>query len=329
MSKFVSLHFAFSQGPGARGTGVSREPKSISFGNATRDRISSATIANEVRHNITNSGIRTKIQWVIDSFCTEENKANITKNFEEVMKLVDDVPVLISNKGMENLKALCENAKTKPIKTEDFITQVFEEGIHNGAMALFGRMVASDPKQNTVSAVMNSHAIGVTSSTKTKDFFTAVDDFSIGTGASHTGWQELCASTFYRFSGLDCKQLFINTNKNPEIYKEVAAKWARENYLANPKAKQTGMATPTIPDFVMVVIGEGQPLSLFPAFLEPIEKSNVMQEMIGRMVNYQNKVQKITGFNSVAAYLTTTDYAGVGTKLETLDDLMKFVVSNI
>lgn len=328
--KYVEMHFGFSQGPGARGTGASREPKSASIGNTSRDRIGSATFANEVRHSLDNCGVRTKIMWVIDSLCTdEESKANIHKNFEEVMGLIDDVPVLMSNQGVENLKALCKKAKTKPIKLEEFVKEVFEEGIHHGAMALFGRMVASDPTLNTISAVMNSHAIGVVPSTKTKDFFTAVDDFSVGTGASHTGWQEFCSPVMYRYSALDCSQLLTNVKNNREIYKAGASMWATKNFLANPKAKQTGMATPTIPDFTLIVIGEGQPISLFPAFIDPITTNNVMEEMIDRMVKYHNKVRKITGFKHVSAYLTTTDFAGVGSKLETLNDLSKFIADNI
>ena len=69
-------------------------------------------------------------------------------------------------------------------------------------MALFGRMVASDPSLNYDAAAQVAHSISTHAVQNEFDYFTAVDDCAPedSAGAGHLGTVEYNSSTLYRYA---------------------------------------------------------------------------------------------------------------------------------
>ena len=76
-------------------------------------------------------------------------------------------------------------------------------------MALFGRMVASDPSLNYDAAAQVAHSISTHAVQNEFDYFTAVDDCAPedSAGAGHLGTVEYNSSTLYRYATVNMVEL--------------------------------------------------------------------------------------------------------------------------
>jgi CRISPR system Cascade subunit CasC len=139
-----------------------------------------------------------------------------------------------------------------------------------GDVALFGRMMASLPAVNVDASVQMAHAISVNTLQQEFDFFTAVDDLgsSEDTGADHMGETGYNSSTYYRFATLDTVQLQNNLGKDVQA-NAIAQAFAEAFIKAIPTGHQNGFAAHSLPAAVMVVVRNGQPVSLVDAFENP------------------------------------------------------------
>jgi CRISPR system Cascade subunit CasC len=139
-----------------------------------------------------------------------------------------------------------------------------------GDVALFGRMMASLPAVNVDASVQMAHAISVNTLQQEFDFFTAVDDLgsSEDTGADHMGETGYNSSTYYRFAALDTVQLQNNLGKDVQA-NAIAQAFAEAFIKAIPTGHQNGFAAHSLPAAVMVVVRNGQPVSLVDAFENP------------------------------------------------------------
>lgn len=140
-----------------------------------------------------------------------------------------------------------------------------------GDVALFGRMMASLPTVNVDAAVQMAHAISVNTLQQEFDFFTAVDDLGGNdeTGADHMGETGYNSSTYYRFTTLDTEQLQRNIGTTVQA-NAIAHAFAEAFIKAIPTGHQNGFAAHSLPAAVMVVVRNGQPISLVDAFENPV-----------------------------------------------------------
>jgi CRISPR system Cascade subunit CasC len=140
-----------------------------------------------------------------------------------------------------------------------------------GDVALFGRMMAVLPEGNVDAAVQMAHAIGINTLQQEFDFFTAVDNLKESgddTGADHMGETGYNSSTYYRFATLDTVQLQNNLGKDVQA-NAIAEAFAEAFIKAIPTGHQNGFAAHSLPAAVMVVVRNGQPVSLVDAFENP------------------------------------------------------------
>ena len=81
-------------------------------------------------------------------------------------------------------------------------------------IAIFGRMVASQPDLTIEGASMFNHALSTNRVSNEIDFFTAVDDLQseAESGAGMTGTLEFNSATYYRFAALNLDMLFDQTH---------------------------------------------------------------------------------------------------------------------
>jgi CRISPR system Cascade subunit CasC len=172
-----------------------------------------------------------------------------------------------------------------------------------GDVALFGRMMASLPTVNVDAAVQMAHAISVNTLQQEFDFFTAVDDLGgrEDTGADHMGETGYNSSTYYRFTTLDTKQLERNLGADEQAA-NVAEAFVEAFIKAIPTGHQNGFAAHSLPATVMVVVRNGQPISLVDAFENPVVPKggkSLLENALTQLDSHWADLSKMYGEKSV------------------------------
>lgn len=142
-------------------------------------------------------------------------------------------------------------------------------------VALFGRMVADLPALNIDAAVQVAHAISTHAVEIEFDYFTAVDDEkdrSAGedAGASMIGTVEFNSATLYRYATVGVHQLVDNLGGGHGEAAEAVRRFVEGFVRSMPTGHQTTFAHRTMPDAVVVVAREDQPVNLVSAFECPV-----------------------------------------------------------
>lgn len=178
-----------------------------------------------------------------------------------------------------------------------------------GDVALFGRMMASLPSVSVDAAVQMAHAISVNKLQQEFDFFTAVDDLSDTSnlegnddaGADHLGETGYNSSTYYRFTVIDTDQLKKNLGSDEQLA-AITQTFAEAFIQAIPTGHQNGFAAHSLPAAVMLVVRQGQPVSLVDAFEEPVAPKNnksLLGNAISQLDQHWTDLCKMYGENSV------------------------------
>lgn len=215
-----------------------------------------------------------------------------------------------------------------PVKDPN-IPKVIEKALVDsgkpGDVALFGRMMASLPTVNVDASVQMAHAISVNTLQQEFDFFTAVDDLggSDNTGADHIGETGYNSSTYYRFTTLDTEQLQQNLGTNAQAT-PIAHAFAEAFVQAIPTGHQNGFAAHSLPAAVMVVVRNGQPVSLVDAFENPVvPKGNksLLENALFKLDDHWAELSKMYGEKSVVfkGIVTRTQLAQQLTHLATCE----------
>jgi CRISPR system Cascade subunit CasC len=142
-------------------------------------------------------------------------------------------------------------------------------------VALFGRMVADDPKLNVEAACQVAHALSTHAVETEFDYFTAVDDVPTveqGAGAGHLGTVEFASATMYRFATVDVAQLVENLAGDKALASRVVGVFVEAFVKALPKGKQNSFAAHTLPNLVLVCARSDQPVSYVGAFETPVKQ---------------------------------------------------------
>jgi CRISPR system Cascade subunit CasC len=225
----------------------------------------------------------------------------------------------IANILTKNWSALEPSLQAKepsfPVK-EPNIPKLIEKALTDagkpGDVALFGRMMASLPTVNVDASVQMAHAISVNTLQQEFDFFTAVDDLGDreedDQGADHLGETGYNSSTYYRYTNVDIEQLTKNLG-SPESVQSVVKAFAQAFVQAIPSGHQNSFAAHTPPALVMVVVRNGQPISLVDAFEEPVRPSgskSLLDNAVAAIDTHWADLTKMYG--------NKTEYVGVVTR---------------
>ncbi|WP_016699972.1 type I-E CRISPR-associated protein Cas7/Cse4/CasC [Actinoalloteichus spitiensis] len=163
------------------------------------------------------------------------------------------------------------DGKTKIDKSE---AKARADRSHSVDVALFGRMVANLPDLNVEAATQVAHALSVHGVTNEYDYYTAVDDHKKAdeeedAGAGMIGTIEFNSSTLYRYATIDVDQLQENLG-DVEATRRAVEAFVRAFVSSMPTGKQNTFANRTLPDAVLVVARETQPINLVGAFEEAV-----------------------------------------------------------
>lgn len=136
-------------------------------------------------------------------------------------------------------------------------------------IAMFGRMVAANPKLNVDACVQVAHAISTHVVHTEYDYFTAVDEgnSSDETGAGHVNTAEFNSATLYRYACVDVSGLAKVLGDEAVV---VAMAFVRCFLTSMPGGKSNSFANFTAPGYIKICVRSDGPLSFAGAFEAPV-----------------------------------------------------------
>lgn len=211
--------------------------------------------------------------------------------------------------GADDVKKALRAAKVKDLANRD----------HSVDIALFGRMVADQTDINVDAAAQVAHAISVHSVETEFDYYTAVDDrLDDETGAGMIGTVEFNSATLYRYAAVDVNRLADNLGDALATRRAVEA-FLQAFVRSMPSGKQNSFAHRTLPEAVVVVVRESQPINLVGAFEKPIrelERKGRVKRAAEELCNEAQEIERAYGEKPISSWVTR-----VGTDTDSLDEL--------
>lgn len=311
-------------------------PKSAIFGGARRARISSQCLKRSQRELFKEltpdfaQGMRTKLfcdmlrerieaadyagnaQELAETLTSiwsklKENK-KVKKGEEreecKVTTLVFLSPAELDAMVQEAIRFFNDNPKAKPSDCLKGVKKAISAVSCKDAadIALFGRMVASDPSLNVEAAAMFTHAISTHKSDTELDFYTALDDKQPEgeMGAGMTGVLEFNSACYYRYIAINLDLLRSNMKGvSEEEIKKILRAFIQSALVAVPHARQNSMNAATVPGFVLGLHRKaGHPLQLVNAFEKPVYSSTgYLEDSTAKLLEEYGKMKTTWGLS--------------------------------
>lgn len=342
MTTFVQLHLLTAYGPSNLNRDDLGRPKTVTFGGATRLRVSSQSLKRAWRTSDVFSvelpghlGTRTKrkgvaVQAALLDAGIDEGKAtdwaqSIVKVFGAVSGKHVETEQLVHYTPEEEaaVEALVETlAKRKSPPTDDEL-QLLSHSHTAADVALFGRMLAAAPRFNVEAAGQVAHAFTVHRVAVEDDYFSAVDDLNAGVedvGAAHIGVLEFGAGLFYSYVCINRDLLHSNLGGDSELGNRALRALLTAATTVAPRGKQATFASRSYASYVMAERGDDQPRQLSVAFLTPVYADDVLGTSIAALESARDNMDRAYGGSADVSLLNTTTGEG------SLAALLDFVV---
>jgi CRISPR system Cascade subunit CasC len=333
---YVDIHVLQTVPPSCVNRDDTGSPKTAVYGGAVRARVSSQAWKRAVRLDFRENfdaekvGLRTK--KIVDMVARAILDMDTDIDEEKAKKLAQEalekggLKIKNSEKGTDALffMSLSQAEAVAKLALEGKLEKKEEKKAYAAAlkeapsvdMALFGRMVASDPSLNYDAAAQVAHAISTHAVQTEYDYFTAVDDCAPedSAGAGHLGTVEYNSSTLYRYATVNVPEL-LNSLKSTEETAAVVRAFARSFITAMPTGKQNTFANRTLPDAVYVAVRRDQPINLCVAFEQPISPgpNGYVEASVKKLADYARKLYETFADTPAWAFCT-------GCGLETLGE---------
>ena len=282
---YVDFHVLQTVPPSCVNRDDTGSPKTAVYGGATRARVSSQAWKHAIRkmfaEDMVETGKRTLkatdlVAGELAALAPELDDARLKKNAKKALenagiKLKDDNNAALLFLSTAQARALARLAAEDCEEKDDYKKALKENPSVD--MALFGRMVASDPSLNYDAAAQVAHSISTHTVQNEFDYFTAVDDCAPedNAGAGHLGTVEYNSATLYRYATVNVLEL-VRTLGAEQAAQTVRA-FGEAFIRSMPTGKQNTFANRTLPDAVYVTIREDQPVNLCGAFERAVRKS--------------------------------------------------------
>jgi len=313
-------------------------PKDCEFGGVRRARISSQCLKRAMRWSPAfrqttqvENGIRTR--WITKRFIEELQKSGKTP--EEAAKLANDLAAAYAGKMEKDKKtnlpytsvlfyyspeeiSLLVNGLVSGKPIDDIAKEMVKSSNNRTSapdIALFGRMLANDPRLNLDAACQVAHAISTHRVNMDMDFFTAVDELNSDedTGAGMMGVLAFNSACFYRYSCVDWDKLLENLNGDVDLAKRTIEGFLRASVAAIPTGKQNSSAAQNMPSLLLAVVRHtGQAFSLANAFETPVtakREGGYVAVSAEKLEQYWQAISKIFGVQGVTPVALAIDPA--------------------
>ena len=333
---FLDVHVIQTLPPANINRDDTGSPKTAQYGGVRRARVSSQAWKKAMRKYFythseqSNVSVRTKdltgflAKHIENIFPDKKNsrelankvieRLTLKKNGKEVKIFAFDKDkkdkletlAFISNSQARDLVTLALNDE-KASSTQLRETLKKHPGID---IALFGRMVASDPSLNEDASAQVAHAISTHKVENEFDFFTAMDDLQTTdqAGAGMLGSVEFNSATLYRYANVAVHQLLLQLD-NQEMTVNALKLFIESFANSLPTGKVNTFANQTLPQFLMVNLRADRPVSLVSAFEEPAQaKGGYLIPSIAKLAEEFASSAKFTRQPLLSMYLTATPH---------------------
>lgn len=339
----VDVHAIQSLPPSNLNRDETNSPKTATFGNVRRARVSSQSWKAAMRRwfkdnlDLTNPGIRTKYvpQMILEEILSRNingmTSQQAVEDMYDIMNVIlpkkkdksktavvedvnketgvttyhTDALFMVSRKQLQNVVDIRYNSNLNDKERVKAIKNALNE---DQAMdtSLFGRMVADAPDINVDAGAQVAHALGVTKAVPEFDFYTAMDDESDRVdhnGSSMMGTIEFSSSVLYRYADLSLSQILNNLAGNVPATVFAVREFLNAFINSMPSGKQNSFAAHTLPDAIIVTIRPGRPVSYVDAFETPVQGDSPTDKAINALVDYAEAQKKAYGLEEVATYV--------------------------
>lgn len=192
-------------------------------------------------------------------------------------------------------------------------------------LAMFGRMLASNPDYNREAAVQVAHAITTHKSIIEDDYYTAVDDLkktSEDAGAGFLGEAGFGAGLFYLYLCIDRDLLVKNLGGDKKLAAAACATLVEAAATIAPAGKQASYASRARASYILAEQGTAQPRSLAAAFLQPVREVEKEGDMMAASIYRLNKLREdLQATYGDKTEIRTMNVSGEGS----LADILAFV----
>lgn len=324
MSTFIQLHLLTSYPPANLNRDDLGRPKTAIMGGVQRLRISSQSLKRAWRTSdqfeealAGHIGVRTKENGLqifdqlrgsgINEKEAKEWGMAIAGGFGKLKGKNKDKPLQeleieqlahFSPEEIENIEKLIQilvNEKRKPTEEELHLLRKKHKAVD---IALFGRMLASNPEFNVEAAAQVAHAITVHKVAVEDDYFTAVDDLNKGEedmGAAHIGETEFAAGLFYLYVCINRDLLLKNIQNDEELLDSTLRALTETAATIAPTGKQNSFASRAYASYILAEKGKRQPRSLSVAFLKPVSGMDMLTEAINSLEDTRDNMDQVYG----------------------------------
>ncbi|KMV19599.1 hypothetical protein ACT17_05990 [Mycolicibacterium conceptionense] len=198
-----------------------------------------------------------------------------------------------SDEPEEELKLIAPEAVVKAFHTALSVDDAVD-------LAAFGRMLATKEKLDlrVDGAVAVDHAMSVEAAAVVDDFYTAVDDLSVGEEAAsnNLGVVDLTAPVFYRTLAIDVDQLRSNlaSAADPDALTATAIRSIIGAFVrAVPSAKKNSTNVGTLPSLIVGTVGTKR-LTAHNAFTVPITGDTVIADATDALLRTLQTQRRLT-----------------------------------
>ncbi|MEU9064579.1 type I-E CRISPR-associated protein Cas7/Cse4/CasC [Streptomyces sp. NPDC048430] len=308
-ARFLDLHILHPVTAANLNRDADNDPKTISYGNATRALVSPQAWKRPIRLNVEQDlgehAARTRMvpplvarklqeaQWPEDlaTFASAQivhsaKKGGLQHNDKEGYRT--QAMLYLPTDVIDDLVALCEKHRTAleealaartPRKKIEAVLPAKDLAAHltrrTASINLFGRMLAELPAGHVEAAVQMAPAFSVHRSDPQPDFFTAVEDLPQDGdfGSAHLQTAFLTTSVFYRFATINITDLHHNLGSATptETVNDLVELFVRHFILSMPGGKKTSTAPHTVPDLVHYTVRDRRSVSYGAAFEQPVK----------------------------------------------------------
>lgn len=185
-------------------------------------------------------------------------------------------------------------------------------------VALFGRMVASNPILNVRGALAGSDLIGVTKCTPVNDFFTSkTDTEDENAGATNLGDIEMASTIFYGCTVIDVDTLKKNLKEDSETEAILSWKYLKDFVENFGKGREHSKFNRTYPFYIAVGVTEGNAFAIgHHVMANKNSVEEIAEAMHNSLANNPNRIAD--GFKFVEMDETKGKY----------DDFKQFIKEN-
>jgi len=348
MSQFIQLHILTSYPPSNLNRDDMGRPKTAVMGGVNRLRVSSQSlkrawrtsdvftealgewkgtrtkrVGREAYQLLTGKGADAKkaLEWAA-AIAVQFGKLKGGKDEQEALEIEQLAHVAPEEwRRIEALAALLAAENRAPVESELALLRHRPKAVD---IALFGRMLASNPGFNVEAAAQVAHALTVHSVTVDDDYFTAVDDlnqYQDDGGASHIGATGFGAGVFYLYVCINRDLLVENLQGDVELANKAVAALLEAIAKISPTGKQNSFASRAYASYILAEKDQRQPRSLAVAFLKPVAGTNQLKSAVDELTRQRDNFNKVyyQGVDTPHQILDAT--AGVGS----LEELIHFI----